>query len=31
VLAEDDRFWIYDSYCLPGNCSRRELTQAWND
>jgi hypothetical protein len=27
VLAEDGRFWIYDSYCLPGNRCRRELTQ----
>lgn len=27
VLAEAGRFWIYDSYCLPGNLCRRELTQ----
>lgn len=27
VLAEAGRFWIYDSYCLPGNRCRRELTQ----
>ena len=27
VLAEEGRLWIYDSYCLPGNRCRRELTQ----